>query len=48
MSRIGRMPIPLPAGVEVSQEGRTLRVKGPLGQLERELHPEMALEREDG
>ena len=48
MSRIGRMPIPLPAEVEVTQEGRRLRVKGPLGQLERELHPEMQLERADG
>jgi large subunit ribosomal protein L6 len=48
MSRIGRMPIALPAGVEVSQEGRTLRVKGPLGELTRELHPEMKLERSDG
>jgi large subunit ribosomal protein L6 len=48
MSRIGRLPIALPAGVEVSQEGRTLRVKGPLGELSREIHPEMKLEREDG
>ena len=48
MSRIGRMPIPLPNGVDVTQEGRRLRVKGPLGQLERELHPEMTLEREEG
>jgi large subunit ribosomal protein L6 len=48
MSRIGRMPIALPSGVEVTQEGRTLRVKGPLGELSREIHPEMALEREDG
>ena len=48
MSRIGRMPIPLPSGVEVTQEGRNLRVKGPLGTLEREIHPEMTLEREDG
>ena len=48
MSRIGRMPIPLPAGVEVSQEGSNLRVKGPLGTLQRTIHPEMTLEREDG
>ena len=48
MSRIGRMPIPLPAGVEVSQEGSDLRVKGPLGTLQRTIHPEMTLEREDG
>jgi large subunit ribosomal protein L6 len=48
MSRIGRMPIALPSGVEVTQEGRRLRVKGPLGTLEREIHPEMTVEREDG
>ena len=43
MSRIGRMPIPLPDGVEVAQDGNRLTVKGPLGTLERELHPEMRL-----
>ena len=48
MSRIGRMPIPLPSGVEVTQEGSTLRVKGPLGTLERRIHPEIRVEREDG
>ena len=48
MSRIGRMPIPLPSGVEVTQEGSNLRVKGPLGTLERAIHPEMKLERENG
>ena len=48
MSRIGRMPIALPQGVEVNQEGRQLTVKGPLGQLSRELHAEMKLERDDG
>ena len=48
MSRIGRMPIPLPDGVEVTQDGSHLRVKGPLGTLERTIHPEMRLEREDG
>ena len=48
MSRIGRMPIPLPSGVEVTQDGPSLRVKGPLGVLERRIHPDMKLEREDG
>jgi large subunit ribosomal protein L6 len=42
------MPIPLPDGVEVIQDGSHLRVKGPLGTLERTIHPEMKLEREDG
>jgi large subunit ribosomal protein L6 len=48
MSRIGRMPIPLPAGVEVTQERRTLRVSGPLGTLEREIHREMTVEHGEG
>ena len=48
MSRIGRMPIPLPDGVEVTQEGTRLSVKGPLGTLERTIHGEMKLERSDG
>ena len=48
MSRIGRMPIPLPSGVEVTQEGATLSVRGPLGTLERTIHPEMVVERGDG
>jgi large subunit ribosomal protein L6 len=47
MSRIGRLPISVPSGVELTQEGRLLRVKGPLGTLEREIHPEMQLERAD-
>jgi large subunit ribosomal protein L6 len=42
------MPIALPSGVEVTQEGNRLTVTGPLGTLERELHPEMRVEREDG
>ena len=48
MSRIGRLPIPLPDGVEVTREGRLLRVKGPKGTLEREIHPEMTVEQADG
>ena len=31
MSRIGRMPISIPSGLEVTQEGTRLTVKGPLG-----------------
>ena len=46
MSRIGRMPIPLPAGVEVTQDGSHISVKGPLGTLQRTIHPEIRIERE--
>ena len=48
MSRIGRLPIPIPDGVEVSLEGQHVRVSGPLGTLERDVHPEMMLIHEDG
>ena len=37
MSRIGRKPITIPAGVEIKQNGNKYTVKGPKGQLEREL-----------
>lgn len=43
MSRIGRMPIAIPSGVEVKIDGNRVRVKGPKGELQRELHPEMKI-----
>jgi large subunit ribosomal protein L6 len=42
------MPVALPDNVEIVQDGRTLRVKGPLGELSREIHPEMSVERANG
>ncbi len=48
MSRIGRLPISLPPGVDVTLEGRTITVTGPKGSLRRDLHPEMLVERDDG
>ena len=33
MSRIGKQPIPIPSGVEVSVDGTVVRVKGPKGEL---------------
>ncbi len=48
MSRIGRLPIAIPAGVDVTIDGRTVTVKGPKGELSRELHPDMRVAREDG
>jgi large subunit ribosomal protein L6 len=47
MSRIGRLPIAVPSGVDVTIEGRTVTVKGPKGLLSRELHPDMTISRED-
>jgi large subunit ribosomal protein L6 len=48
MSRIGRLPVAIPAGVDVSIEGRTITVKGPKGTLTRDLHPDMLIRRDDG
>lgn len=39
MSRIGRMPIDIPAGVTVNLDGHVITVKGPKGELTRTLHP---------
>jgi large subunit ribosomal protein L6 len=47
MSRIGRMPVAVPSGVDVSIDGRRLTIKGPRGELSRELHPDMLVARED-
>ena len=49
MSRIGRMPIAIPAGVTVTiAENNKVTVKGPKGTLERELPVEMDIKEEDG
>ena len=37
MSRIGKLPLPLPKSVEVTASGQTVKVKGPLGELNRTL-----------
>lgn len=44
MSRIGRMPIAVPQGVTLTIEGNLVSVKGPKGELSREIHPDMILE----
>ena len=48
MSRIGRQPIPIPAGVEVSLEGPVITVTGPKGTLTRSLPAAMTVETVDG
>src|SRR5436190_729160 len=45
---IGRQPVTVPSGVEVSIQGAHVQVKGPKGDLERDVHPEMGLVLEDG
>ena len=45
MSRIGRAPITVPAGVEVNiGDGNIVTVKGPRGTLEQQFHPNMSIE----
>ena len=41
MSRVGRMPIDIPAGVNVTLNGQVITVKGPKGELTRTLHADM-------
>ena len=48
MSRIGKMPVVLPKGVEVKQANGTLSVKGPKGTLEFSAHPKMSVIIDDG
>ncbi len=48
MSRIGRLPINVPPNVSVALEGSHITVKGPRGELQRELPPAMRVLQEDG
>ncbi len=49
MSRIGRLPIPVPSGVEVNIDGTTVTVKGPKGELSQQIPGKITVQRgEDG
>jgi len=48
MSRIGKKPVVVPAGVTVSVSGVTVKVKGPKGELEKSFRPEMKIAMADG
>lgn len=49
MSRIGKLPVSVPAGVEVSINGNEVNVKGPKGELTQTFHKELTIEKaEDG
>lgn len=48
MSRIGKMPVPVPSTVDVTIEGSKVTVKGPKGEMTQEFRPEMAIALEDG
>jgi len=46
MSRIGKMPIDIPAGVDVTIDGSTVTVKGPKGELTRTVHKNITVEKD--
>ncbi|HXO67128.1 MAG TPA: 50S ribosomal protein L6 [Candidatus Dormibacteraeota bacterium] len=48
MSRVGKLPVPVPDGVEVDYQGTHLTVKGDRGTLQLDVHPEMQIKIEVG
>jgi large subunit ribosomal protein L6 len=48
MSRIGKLPVPVPQGVTVDIKKNSVTVKGPKGELSRDFPPEISLKQEDG
>ncbi len=48
MSRVGKYPVPVPAGVQVALQGRTVVAKGKLGELKLPLTDEVDVEIENG
>lgn len=48
MSRIGKQIIVVPEGVSVTVEGTRVKVRGPKGEIERELHPAMEIVQKNG
>ncbi|MFC1633616.1 50S ribosomal protein L6 [Planctomycetota bacterium] len=47
MSRIGKKPIVIPAGIKVEQKGLSIKVEGPLGKLQLDLHPRIKVRIDD-
>ncbi len=48
MSRVGKLPIPIPDDVELGIDGTQVTAKGPKGELQVDIHPDMQLKLEDG
>ena len=47
MSRIGKLPVPVPSGVEIDIDGRHVTVKGPRGTLSHTVPDPILIERDD-
>jgi large subunit ribosomal protein L6 len=48
MSRIGKQPIPVPAGVNIAIEPERVTVNGPKGELSERIHRDISVEQADG
>ena len=48
MSRVGKVPVPVPDSVEFKLDGNTVSVKGPKGELSREFHERVSITFDDG
>lgn len=48
MSRVGKKPVAVPAGVDVKLDGRTISAKGKNGQLSLDVHPSVEVKQEEG
>jgi large subunit ribosomal protein L6 len=48
MSRVGKKPVPIPAGVTANVDGQTVKVKGPKGELRLVLHGDVSAKVEGG
>ena len=48
MSRVGKRPIPIPKGVEITFNGSEVTAKGPKGTISRSFHPDIQFNLEDG
>ena len=44
MSRVGNKPVSIPKGVSVTSSGNVIKIKGPKGELERSIHPNMKIQ----
>lgn len=46
MSRIGKQPVEIPSGIEAEIKGKTLRIKGPKGELEKDIPRQLGIAKE--
>ena len=48
MSRVGKKPVSIPKDVSVTASGNVVKIKGPKGELERSIHPNMKIQFRQG